>query len=168
MNALAKNGIVWHFNPPAAPHFGGLWEAGVKSIKTHLKQMGKTNFTFEEFSTILTQIETCLNSRPLCPLTDDLNDMSILTPGHFLTGRALLATPDDRNEDLNTTVLTRWQIIQKQTHEFWNKWSTEYLHRLQQRPKWLAQRANLIVGDLVLIKEDVAPTQWPRGKVIEM
>ena len=62
----SQRGIAWHFNPPSAPHFGGLWEAGVKSIKSHLKRtIGLSVLTFEELTTVLTQVEACLNSRPL-------------------------------------------------------------------------------------------------------
>ena len=52
--------------------FGGLWEATVRSMKTHLSRiMGEIKFTFEEFSTVLAQIEACLNSQPLTPIPNE-------------------------------------------------------------------------------------------------
>ena len=87
----STQGIDWHFIPERAPHFGGLWEAAVKSFKTHLyRVIGNTKLSFEEMNTVLTQIESCLNSRPLSsmPHNDD-EGIEMLTPGHFLIGRPL-------------------------------------------------------------------------------
>lgn len=83
----AHQNLSWHFIPPGAPHMGGLWEAGVKSFKQHFKRTaGSTKYTFEEFQTILSKIEACLNSRPLCPNSQSPSDFTALTPGHFLIG----------------------------------------------------------------------------------
>jgi len=60
---LAEDRIQWHFNPPAAPNFGGIWEAEVKSAKHHLRRtIGESTLTFEEMVTLLSQVEACLNS----------------------------------------------------------------------------------------------------------
>lgn len=70
--------------PPAAPHFGGMWEAGVKSVKKYLfKILGNLTPTSEKMTTTLIQIEACLNSRPIAPLNDDPDSFDCLTPGHF-------------------------------------------------------------------------------------
>ena len=69
---LASQKIQWNFIPPAAPHFGGIWEAGVKSVKYHLKRViGDTKLTFEEMTTLLNQLEAVLNSRPLIGITSE-------------------------------------------------------------------------------------------------
>ncbi|XP_024874415.1 uncharacterized protein LOC112456237 [Temnothorax curvispinosus] len=84
--ASEREQIQWAFNPLSAPHFGGLWETVVKSMKTHLKRVvGTQILTVEEFSTIVTQIEVILNSRPLCPTSSDPSGLGVLSPGHFLT-----------------------------------------------------------------------------------
>lgn len=74
---LSQEQMQWHLIPPHSPHFGGLWESAVKSVKNHLKKViGDQKLTFEELYTTLTQIETCLNSRPLHPLSNDPNDLT--------------------------------------------------------------------------------------------
>ena len=79
--------VQWHFLLAGAPHMGGLWEAGVKSFKAHIRKIGGPfKYTFEEFSTLLVRIEACLNSRPISPQSDDPSGLSALTPGHFITG----------------------------------------------------------------------------------
>lgn len=80
----SQDGVSWHFNPPSAPHFGGLWESAVKAAKYHLTRVVKdAKLTLSEITTLLCQIEACLNSRPMTTLSSDPGDMEALTPAHF-------------------------------------------------------------------------------------
>ncbi|XP_011876468.1 PREDICTED: uncharacterized protein LOC105566790 [Vollenhovia emeryi] len=104
---LSQDNTRWEFNPPATPHMGGKWEAVVKSIKYHLRRtIGESVLTFEELTTLLTQVEAILNSRPLEPLSDDADDISALTPGHFLVESPLTAIPEPSLTDLAISRLT--------------------------------------------------------------
>lgn len=161
---LANDNTIWHFIPPRMPTCGGLWEAGVQSAKRHLYRINKeTKLTYEEMSTLLAQIEACLNSRPLYQMD---NSIMPLTPGHFLVGEPLISVPDTCYEYQPVSILTRWQIIQKMTQDFWHRWRTEYLNTLQQRYKWQVKVPEPVVGDVVIIKEDnLPPTKWLLGRV---
>lgn len=111
-DTLSKSGIQWHFIPPRSPHFGGLWEAAVKSLKSHLyRTLGNASLTFEELNTILIRIESILNSRPLTSLPSHPSDLSVLTPGHFLIGDALNSLPDRDERDVPTNRLSRWRRV---------------------------------------------------------
>ncbi|XP_070530058.1 uncharacterized protein [Cardiocondyla obscurior] len=167
-NNLTNKGVLWHFNPPSAPHFGGLWEAAVKSAKFHIHRViGKATLTYEELATFLTQVEACLNSRPLLPITDDPEDFEALTPGHFLIGQPLNAIPEPSLQEIPENRLKRWQLIQKMRDHFWQRWSNEYIPTLNVRNKWSVTMKNLKINTLCLIRgEGTAPSKWPLGRII--
>ncbi len=88
----------------------------MKSFKYHFKRVvGDSTLTFEEMSTLAIHIEALLNSRPLCPLSNDASDLVALTPGHFLVGESLSSVPEpyDENYDLNlkTSRISRWRLL---------------------------------------------------------
>jgi len=118
-------------------------------------------------STLLAQIEACLNSRPLQAMSDDPEDLAALTPGHFLVGSALTAIPEPSWIDMQGCRLTRWKTLQQMRDHFWMRWSQEYLHSVTHRPKWLQEKQNVSVGRLCLIRsENSPPTKWPLARII--
>lgn len=166
---LTNKQISWHFIPPRSPHFGGLWESSVKSVKTHIKKViGEALLTFEEYSTLLSEIEFCLNSRPLTPLSNDPSDLSPLTPNHFLLGYSSIGLEEINLTQINDNKLSRWQHLQKMKQHIWQRWRREYLSNLQQRSKWNQTSPNFQVGDMVLVLDNQYPSsRWPLGRVID-
>ncbi len=162
--------ITWHFNPAGAPHFGGLWEAGVRSIKHHLKRvMGSRLLTYEEMLTLVCQIEAILNSRPLVPASSSPSDLEALTPSHFLVGEPLTAIPESNLTNLREGHLDRWQLLQQRQQLFWRRWSQEFITRLQQRPKWCQVQPELKVGNMVIVKDErMPPLKWKLGRVVDV
>lgn len=167
---FAVEEIEWSFIPPGAPHQGGLWEAAVKSAKHHLTRVaGGRWLTFEEMSTVLVDIEACLNSRPLTPLTNDPRDLQALTPGHFLIGQPIVQLQGTRLLHIPEARLDRWRLLEQIQQDFWQRWQEEYLTTLTHRTKWRSASRNLEVGELVLIMNELTPrTRWAMGRVSEM
>ncbi|XP_038106900.1 uncharacterized protein LOC119766430 [Culex quinquefasciatus] len=162
-----EKGIEWSFIPPRSPHFGGIWEAGVKQVKHHLKRIvGERKLSYEELYTTLTQIEAVLNSRPLVPSSDDPSDYTAITPAHFLIGREMQAVPEPDYSHLKENRLSRWQLVQTMLQHFWRRWTAEYLPELQNRSKWLKTKV-IKEGSLVLlVDQNAPPLQWPLGRIV--
>ncbi|XP_055589857.1 uncharacterized protein LOC129742036 [Uranotaenia lowii] len=165
-----SEGINWHFNPPGGPHFGGLWEAAVRSAKHHmLRVIGDTPKSIEDMQTLLVQIEACLNSRPITPLSDDPNDLEALTPGHFLVGSSLRAPPEPDHDGIPINRLNYWQQIQQQRKQFWIRWKREYLCQLQARVKRWRPSTPIAVDELVIICDDnKQPIHWKMGRIVKV
>lgn len=164
---VASQSIEFKMIPPYASHFGGFWEAGIRSCKQCLRRVvGDTHLTFEEFSTVLAQVESILNSRPLSPMSTDPKDLNPLTPAHFLVGRPLTAPVSADLQNVPANRLTRYQRVEQIRQHFWARWSIEYVSELQQRGKWRDNTEDLRQDTLVLIKDNnMPPMKWSMGRI---
>ncbi|GFV07256.1 integrase catalytic domain-containing protein [Trichonephila clavipes] len=163
--------IRWKFIPPYAPNFGGLWESSIKLAKRHLIKTCKGHLlSFEELSTLLYQIEACINSRPLVPLSSDPADIRALTPKHFLIGKPLLEIPESKLiTNTSLSLSCRWKSLLKLRQHFWDRWHKEVLHHYQSRPKWKASQSEVQVGNVVLISDDNRPPlSWPMARILKL
>ncbi|XP_068987504.1 uncharacterized protein [Bombus flavifrons] len=169
-NFLADRQIQWRFNPPNSPHFGGLWEAAVKSFKRHLiRVVGTELLTFEHLNTLVIEIEAILNSRPLTPISSDPKDPPVLTPGHFLIGDTLTSLRERDFRTVPSGRLSSWQRIHQIKQYFWSRWNREYLNELTRRDKWDKGKHDIREGTVVILREDNVPSmQWPLGRVIKV
>ncbi|GBM74392.1 hypothetical protein AVEN_203855-1 [Araneus ventricosus] len=166
---LGSEKIHWNFIPPKSAHFGGLWEAGVKSFKFHfLRAVGNLKLIYEEFLTVSNQIEGILNSRPLIPLSSDANDLQALSPVYFLVCGPISAVVEPNLTEFSDNALKRWQRVTKITQYVWFKWQRDYLNHLQQKNNWYFQKDNINIGTLVIVKEDNVPLNfWLLGRIVK-
>ena len=138
--------IKWTHTPARSPHFGGLWEAAVKSMKFLLaKVVGSHNLFIDELYSITVKIEAILNSRPLTPLDSARDDgIEVLTPGHV--GKALKSVPAPDLSTRKYSNLSRWNIPQRIMSDFWEWWSSDYLTHLNSFKKCHNPQRSVAVG----------------------
>ena len=95
--------------------------------------------------------------------------IEVLTPGHFLIGRPLIAPPAKLLSNSSISMLKRWNLCQKISSEIWKILSQEYLCTLQRRRKWFKPSRIYKVGDFVLLKDqDVFHQSWPLAVITEV
>ncbi len=131
--------LHWHFIPPRTPHFGRIWEAGVKLMKVQLRKLISPHpLHFQKLVTILTEVEAILNSSPLSPLNStELDSDLVLTPGHLLIGRPIKARPTKPASTAKLSNLRRWSLVQRLQQDLWQAWSACHL---QYVGSWLVEQ----------------------------
>lgn len=168
---LSQHGISWRFNVPRAPWWGGFFEQMVCSVKHRLKKtLGNARVTYEEFETVLIEVEGILNSRPLTYVYEDFEEP--LTPASVCIGRRLLSpTPRFQGSTADTTAT---ELSRRQKHldlvlkHFWSRWRNEYLSepREHHHGKKTTQSRVIRQGDIVCIHDNCSPRQrWKLGTV---
>ncbi|GFT08950.1 integrase catalytic domain-containing protein [Trichonephila clavipes] len=120
-----------------SPTYGRSLGGGHKAVKYHLKRaLGRSRLAYEEFESVIIQVEGILNSRPLTPISNDFDNFEI--------------KPLTENNKGNSGSL--------------EKWSTDYLNTLQHRGKWMIEKDNVMCGIMVIVKKDFTPVcNWLLG-----
>ena len=151
----ASRGIEWNFNPPSAPHMGGVWERLVRSVKEVMTGLLKEKvLTDPQLATLLTEVESILNNRPLTHISTDSEDLEALTPNHILLGLHKqwgFVTDVDKKD---VTSRKHWRQVQALTQMFWERWLKEYLPEQTKRVKWREHSTNLVAGQLVVLSDE--------------
>lgn len=166
---LAKQKIAFHFNPPASPHFGGVWEREIRSAKSALYTViGAQSVSEEVLRTVLLEVEAILNSKPLGYTSSSIADEDPVTPNVLLMGRPDGALPQVVYPMDKGLTRKRWRHCQVMADQFWARFIRNYLPTLQCRQKWHDDTTeDLAEGAVVLLVDPQLPrASWPIGKII--
>ncbi|XP_062541702.1 uncharacterized protein LOC134209708 [Armigeres subalbatus] len=160
----------WIFNPPSAPHMGGVWERKVRSIKDAFKALHHNQrLDDEELMTFLAEAELIVNSHPLTfvPIADSTEEA--VTPNNFLLMSSNGANNSSRIR-ISEKVLLRvnWKLMQQLLNQFWKRWIQGYLPTIARRTKWFNDVRPLQVDDPVVIVDETVRNGWLRGRVVEI
>ena len=173
-DALARKGIIWEFNPPHAPHRGGVWERIVALFKKHIgriQEVNKQTISYNIFNTIIVEAEGILNRRPLSQVSSDSRDTSAITPNFILSPATInMASPAliDMAPSSSGDLKACWRKALSQVEAFWRDFKTDYLLLLHQRQKWQKSKTDMKKDDLVIIVDDTKKRDmWKLGRVIK-
>ena len=158
--------MIWKFNTPVAPHFGGIWHRLVRSCKKD----GNRRLTLRVLTTTMCLFEKSLYSRPLTPVGDDLEVLEALTPNHFLLGLPVVAEPLVPDWVRYVDCRKVYKVAEAYNQMMWNRWVKNYLPRWNVRMKCSNDDEPFLKnGKLVrLTEESVRRHENKLGLVIEL
>ena len=172
VECMGSDAPRWKFIAPRAPWWGGFWERMVRSVKTNLKKtLGRRRLSRAELETVLFEVESCINSRPITFVGDCVDGVEPLTPAHFLhggrpSGDGSLESP----VQVRSKELRGLRAVQSKLADmFWKRWSQDYLTTLPKQGSKGKVRGEPKVGLVVLVREDGLPRmKWRMGVIEEL
>lgn len=171
---IAEEKIEWKFIVDYAPWWGGFYERMMATIKAPLKKiLGKSVFAADEIYTILTEVEAMVNSRPLTYVSDEISELSYLTPASFLIGREIINIPvkpvdstdkSQRKKDLKKLMIQQDRAL----NLLWKTFREEYVRNLGTVPTNVKEDKCIKEGELVMVADHGIPkTKWKVGVVVK-
>ncbi|GBM06747.1 hypothetical protein AVEN_62991-1 [Araneus ventricosus] len=170
--------ITWKFIVERGAWWGGFYERLVKSVKECLRKvLGRALLSFEELSTILTEVEAVLNSRPLTYVYNDLREPLPLQPVQFLNFARSDSTLPINFKEIIAAGSSRPSLIKRKNYQdllvkqLWSKWKKQYIMDLLNAHalKNPNPQQNIKIDDVVLIEGDnKSKLLWKLGRVIQV
>lgn len=171
-NELLQRNIDWKLNTPAASHHGGVYEREIRSIRKVLSSIlasQPVKLNDDELCTLLCEVESILNNRPLCERTSSPTSITALTPNNLLLLDNAVTFPPGLFSKEEIYAKRKWRQVQYLANLFWKRWTKEYLSLLQERQKWTSKRPNFEVNNLVLVMDVNLPrNEWPLGRIVSV
>lgn len=162
----AQSKMNWKFIPPGAPHFGGIWERMVRTVKSVLYIILKSKAPRDEtLRSAIIEVENIVNSRPLTYSPNDVDSPESITPNLLLRGAVRDSIPLAGGFNCRK----QWRISQAIADSFWKRWLQEYLPLIANRTRWYDDNASLTIGQVVLIiDENLKRGEWKKGVVSKL
>lgn len=149
---LAHSQVNFRFNPPSVPHFGGSWEREIKSIKMALNSAVGSQTTSEPvLHTVLEEVESVLNSKPLGYVSSDVADLDPVAPNVLLMGRPDDSLPQAIYCKSDLLSQRKWRHSQILADQFWTAFLRHDLPNFQGRQKWRTDQENLETSQVAMV-----------------
>lgn len=166
--------VEWRLIPDRSPWWGALYERMVRSIKEALRPVvGRKLLSVRELETLLFEIESVINSRPLFAVSDDIDDAAPLTPNSFLLpGQGQISSAESRHFKPGTSgpkLLDSFKTRRRSLNLFWMRWKKSYLSTLHRWRTVDKPGPEPKVNDVVLVQLDGATRfKWPLGRIVSI
>jgi hypothetical protein len=159
----------WKFIAEHAPWWGGFYERMNRSIKYALKRVsGKAKLTEDEFVTLMYEIQSQINSRPLGHVSERPGQLTV-SPSDLIKGYNVSQECASENKSKTNpnkdSVSNRWKYREVMKNHFWRVWKATYLLELNHFQKWRKDLKICRVGDIVLVNNEKKRHLWPLGIV---
>ena len=171
---LTELGCEFHFNPPTASHFGGVWERLIRTVRAVLEGLvpsSKGQLDEGSLRTFFYEAAAIINSRPLTVENLERVDGPLpLSPNHLLTGKgSLIAPPPGTFPREDLYLKKQWRRVQHLAEVLWGRWRREYLSSLQKRQVWQNKEPNISSGDIVILQDEGSRRcHWQLARVTEV
>ncbi|XP_058456954.1 uncharacterized protein LOC131434306 [Malaya genurostris] len=167
--SIISTTTTWYFNPPETPHMGGIWERMVRSVKEAMKVLNDGRKINDEIlMTTIAETADMINTRPLTYKPQDPAGEEALTPNHFIRGTITSADLQVDSVSAAEALRDTYKRAQFLSDRIWERWIIEYLPTINKRSKWLDEKQQLSVGDLVFLVNGNNRKCWKRGKIVEV